>query len=248
MDKNNYILKSITNYGTIYYNKNEDGIGSVLKTGKLWEQDEIENIIKPYIEQSTIILDIGAHIGCHTIAYGKINPNAKIYSFEMQKEMFMLLDKNIKENNLTNVKLFNNAIGNKIGEFETEIKLRDGGYYKPIAYYTDDKFNFGGLGIGIGGEKVNMITIDNLNLEGCDYMKIDVEGFEFVVILGALETIKKYKPVIFYECNQKTLTPEMCAIAGIEYKTSYNVKNLLESIGYNYFNYDIYDNILASVI
>ena len=42
---------------------------------------------------------------------------------------------------ISNIKLYNNAIGNKKGTFETEIKLRDGGYYNPVKYFTSEKFN-----------------------------------------------------------------------------------------------------------
>lgn len=245
-ERNNYSTSVITNYGVISYNVNEDGIGGVLQTGILWDQDIIENKLSKYIKMSKTILDIGAHIGCHTIAYTKINPNCFIHSFEMQSEMFYYLDKNIRENNISNVKIYNNAVGNKIGEFETEIKLRDGGYYKPVKYFTNDKFNFGGLGLGIGGSKVNMITIDSLNLESCDFIKIDVEGFEYGVILGALETIKKFKPIIFYEYADKFMTPEMCSIANIEYNTNLNPKDLLSELGYNYFDTSIKGNVIAS--
>jgi FkbM family methyltransferase len=243
-----FMLVSETKYGSISYNKNEDGIGNILSQGILWDADIIENKLQSYIKNSKVILDIGAHVGCHSIAYSKINSNCLIYSFEMQSEMFYLLEKNINDNNIKNVKLYNNAVGNITGEFETEIKLRDGGYYKPVKYYTNDKFNFGGLGLGIGGDKVNMITIDSLNLESCDFIKIDVEGFEYGVILGALETIKKFKPVIFYEYADKYMTPEMCNIANIEYNTNLNPKDILIEIGYNSFDCSIKGNVIASIL
>lgn len=247
LQRSKFMGVSRTKYGSISYNKNEDGIGGVLSTGKLWDEDIIENKLLEYIQKANIILDIGAHVGCHTLAYSKINPNTLIHSFEMQPEMFFLLEKNIKDNNILNVQLYNNAIGNKTGQYETEIKLRDGGYFKPVKYYTDDKFNFGGLGLGFGGEKVNMITIDSLNLSDCDFIKIDVEGFEYGVILGAIETIKKYKPVIFYEFADKVMTEEMCTIASINYSESYDPKDLLITLGYNNFDKSIKGNIIAKI-
>lgn len=246
--RNNFTTSASTKYGQILYNKNEDGIGGVLCHGIHWDGDIIENKLMPFIKTSKIILDIGAHVGCHTIAYSKINPNCSIHAFEMQSEMFYYLQQNMINNNINNVKLYNNAIGNQTGEYETEVKLRDGGYYKPVKYFTEDKFNFGGLGLGIGGEKVKMIKIDDLNLEGCDFIKIDVEGFEYGVLLGALETIKKHKPVIFYEYADKFMTPEMCTIAGIEYKDIYNPQDLLIQLGYNNFDNSIKGNVIAKIV
>jgi FkbM family methyltransferase len=47
--------------------------------------------------------------------------------------------------------------------------------------------------------KIPMMTVDSLALDSCDIIQLDVEGFEKNVILGAVETIKKYKPVIIAE-------------------------------------------------
>ena len=41
--------------------------------------------------------------------------------------------------------------------------------------------------------------IDDLNLQQCDLIHLDVEGYEEKVINGALETIKKFKPVVIVE-------------------------------------------------
>lgn len=43
------------------------------------------------------------------------------------------------------------------------------------------------------------IRIDDLNLHACDAIFLDVEGFEFYVLQGAIETLKKYKPIIQLE-------------------------------------------------
>ena len=79
-----------------------------------------------------------------------------------------------------------------------------------------------------------MITIDSLQLEACDFIKIDVEGFEYFVIKGAIQTIQKYKPVIFYEENYKI--------------NSQSTTELLKSIGYNSFEMINEENFLAKCI
>jgi hypothetical protein len=47
---------------------------------------------------------------------------------------------------------------------------------------------------------VRHCSLDSLGIGNVDLIKIDVEGFEVEVILGAHETIRKYKPVIIMEC------------------------------------------------
>ena len=47
--------------------------------------------------------------------------------------------------------------------------------------------------------KIPMLSIDSLNLDSCDVIQLDVEGFESYVIAGAQKTIEKHKPVIIAE-------------------------------------------------
>ena len=49
-----------------------------------------------------------------------------------------------------------------------------------------------------------MVCIDKLAPVKCDFMKIDVEGYEPQVIAGAIETIKKFKPSMLVEVNDPT--------------------------------------------
>ena len=53
--------------------------------------------------------------------------------------------------------------------------------------------------IGPGGETVQMISLDSLQLSDVSVMKIDVEGAEDRVIEGARETIQSCKPTIIIE-------------------------------------------------
>jgi hypothetical protein len=44
-----------------------------------------------------------------------------------------------------------------------------------------------------------MYRIDDLNLPSCDLIHLDVEGYEAAALQGAIETIKKFKPVVIIE-------------------------------------------------
>lgn len=59
------------------------------------------------------------------------------------------------------------------------------------------------IGMNTVGEpnefRIPMITIDNLALDACDLLQLDVEGYEKDIIKGAKNTIKKFKPVIIAE-------------------------------------------------
>lgn len=53
---------------------------------------------------------------------------------------------------------------------------------------------------------IPMMRIDDLNLNACSMIQLDVENFEYDCLLGAIKTIKKYKPIIILENGN---TPEI---------------------------------------
>jgi FkbM family methyltransferase len=206
---------------------------NILSNGRVYEY-HIINQLKEIINRSYFIVDVGANIGCHTISYGMFNSDAKIWAFEPQKKLFEILERNVERNSLKDVKLFNCGVGHVSMELELD----------PVETMDEDPmrggYNKAGLGIGKGGEKMNIVTIDSLDLPGLDYMKIDVEGAEGLVIMGARETIKKYKPVIFFEHNHKTINPTHVNLEHVPTPFEELVK-----LGYKTFKYIDWENYIT---
>ena len=191
-----------------------------VSNGAIFEQDMIKDMLEPYIKRSKYIFDIGAHTGHHTIPYCNINPDAIIQSFEPQPEMFKLLNINVMNNkHLTkNVHICNMALGNNHSILEMQ------------------KDTFGGSAyIGKGGHSVHCTTLDSLNPIGCDYMKIDVEGYEPLIIEGAINTIKKFHPFIVFEDNGSSKDNNI---------TDLNIHEMLKGLEYHIHEL-VYDNYLA---
>ena len=211
------------------------------------EQLILDDNLRPIIEKSNVILDIGGHVGYHSIAYNKFNPSAKIMTFEPQNSMFLLLESNVKANKLDDkIKVFNLAVGDKIRKTTLSNKITDGLHANTqLEYGTNKEFNLAGLSIGFDGEVVEMITVDSLMLESLDYMKIDVEGAEILVLMGAEETIKKFKPIICFEYNHKKISPEFLKSLGYD-KTLPTPFKYLETLGYTKFESLRYENFIAT--
>jgi len=207
----------------------------MLESRQVYEY-HIINAIKTNIEKSNYIVDAGANIGCHAITYTHLNKNAHVWAFEPQKNIFEILQRNVKRNNVSDrITLFNKGLGH------TNMSVA----LAPLESVRDDDpgqggWNKMGLGIGTGGETIELITIDSLNLPGLDFMKIDVEGAEGLVIQGAAETIKKYKPIIFFEHNHQRIDP---ATVGLSYVPTPFAE--LAKLGYRNFLYLDWENYLA---
>ena len=70
-------------------------------------------------------------------------------------------------------------------------------------------WNKGGLGIGEGGEKMTLTTVDSLEWPGLDFIKIDVEGAEGLVIRGGHEPREPSKHVVCVEHNHQRIEPSV---------------------------------------
>lgn len=195
----------ITNeYGSIDYYTNDQEMVKQILPNLFFEQKYVEEWLIPYIENSAVALDIGAHCGSHTLMYKKIKPDLLVYAFEPQSMMHKLLCENVIMNQLANVWCFNKAVGNISGEVEMNEHVTDGHNPKEkIKYGVKQLYNLAGLEVGSGGEVVEMVRIDDYDFPKIDFMKIDVEGYEPLVLEGAIETIKRDRPIISYESNSK---------------------------------------------
>lgn len=207
------------------------------KNGQYAEQINIDGILSPIIKSASFVLDIGAHVGYHSIAYAKMNEQLKVIAFEPQKNIYSLLVHNIENNGYKDrISTMNVCVGHKIINTTLSPLLERPELGQNI-------YNMGGAHLGFGDIPINMITVDSLNLPKVDYMKIDVEGSEHLVVYGAENTIKKFKPVIHFE-DLNTLDTTFIKSIGAE--NIPNIYDLLKSYGYVNFQHIPYSNVLAT--
>lgn len=232
-----------TNFGKICCLPNDFEFVKAMSLGKIYEEDLVLSTIIPLFNkpQKYVILDVGAHIGSHSVIYSKSIPNCEILSFEPQLVLHDILSKNICDNDIRNCTIYNNAVGHKSMQTNMIKSVQEDGKEYTIEYNNPNfGFNYGAIGLGEGGENVNMITIDSLDLKQCDYIKIDVEGAEILVLMGAINTINKFHPAIFFEENGLTVTDAMVKSMNIDFVYD-TPRNFLTQLGYtvtnvNYFN------------
>lgn len=191
------------------------------------------------LRKNCIILDIGANIGINSICYKKIFKASKIYSFEPIKKTFNALRKNVNKNNLSkSIKTFNFGLSDKKQKASLSIPTKEQG--ERYKYFL----NSGLYSIhGKGKEKirVNLQTLDQFvnkqKMKKVDFIKIDVEGHEFEILQGALNTIKKFKPIIQSEFNYITKSLSLKSDNHyLRFAEQYNYKIMLLGKGYKIIN------------
>ena len=161
---------------------------------------QVLSLLRQYRGDGVVMLDCGANIGAYTLSAARAMFGwGTVVAVEAQERLFYALAGNIVLNNLSNARAIWSALSDKKGVLE----IPEPDYYKPASYGSleliqtaDSEF------IGQKLEKtqeVPAITIDSLKLDRLDYLKIDVEHMEEVVLAGAKKTIKALKPVIQVE-------------------------------------------------
>ncbi len=194
-------------YGRLTYFANDIGaVSQSLETYGEWAENEL-TFMKTLIPPGATVVDVGAYIGTHTIAFAQaVGSQGRVISIEPQDATFALLEKNVAANQLRNVQLKHAAAADHIGTlWVSPIRVTE---KKSFGSAALDRSNFPLAHIGSGPNlqkeelmRVQALTIDSLHLDSCALVKIDVEGFEDLVIAGATETLKRLSPVIYAECN-----------------------------------------------
>lgn len=179
-----YSIYLVEGRDVYYVDEVPDLIKNFIRKGILWELDVWMQLAR-YVRPHTVAIDIGGHIGTQTLPMSRfVGKVGKVYVFEPQIKIFSELVINMHLNNVKNTHFFRKALGASQGFVEMN------------PYCSE---NEGGLGIGKGGDPVEKITLDSLNLNNVSFIKIDVEGNEEEVIEGARKTILRNKPVMVVE-------------------------------------------------
>ncbi len=71
-----------------------------------------------------------------------------------------------------------------------------------LAHAVEDPHSTGGTHLRMGGD-IPLRTLDSFGLGDVDLIKIDVEGMELAVVQGAVETIRRCKPLLVIEQKGK---------------------------------------------
>jgi FkbM family methyltransferase len=213
---NGHIALKRCRHGWFMYNRNDQFVGRSLDHYGEWCEAELE-ILTPLLRPGRVVLDVGAFIGTHTVFFAqKVGPGGRVYAIEPQRHAFQMLCGNVALNALTNVKCLPYVAAATAG-------WRQLGEVPPTR-----SGNFGGTQALVvpRGEQTRMIRIDDLELQRCDVIKIDVEGMEAEVIAGAEATLGRFRPVIYCENNRKESSPAILqALSRLGYKAWWHLVN-----------------------
>ncbi|MFB3910467.1 MAG: FkbM family methyltransferase [Candidatus Eisenbacteria bacterium] len=185
------------------------GVGWQIFNMGAFDPDEVElakNILRSRYKnhgENVFALDLGANIGVHTIEWARLMQGwGQVFAVEAQQRLFYALCGNIAINNLFNAQAIHAAVG-ATAEGIMEIPLPnyyDQGSLGSLELRKSDRNE--DIGQPIDYSKtfpVSTITVDSMAIPRLDFAKIDVEGMEMEVLVGAEATITSFKPILLVE-------------------------------------------------
>ena len=189
---------------------------------------EMTRIIKKYVSNKTVAIDIGCHYGFFTKFLSE--QFKTVHAFDFNNDIYKCFVKNMKKFKCKNVIKYPYGLGEK----QKYVATND---------WSDRHNRRGPLGNHIDPEikrqknkKQKIRPLDRLNIKDVGLMMIDTEGYELNVLKGAYKTIKAYKPVLVLEFHTSFSNP----IDNLTKRYGYTLGNLqdyVESLGYKSVGY-----------
>jgi FkbM family methyltransferase len=170
----NFLATEILNF-KMFLNPKDEVITPFMYSFHHWEPKETA-IIFHNLKEGDVFIDVGANVGYYTLlASKKVGITGHVYSFEPETENYEILKQNIILNNLQNVTIEKKAVANKAGRMKLYLNPTNKGDHS----LRDDKLNR-------EYQEVDVISLDDyFKDKKIDFIKIDVQGADVLVVQGA---------------------------------------------------------------
>lgn len=149
-------------------------------------------LLPSIVPRERLALDIGANMGVYSYALASLVP--KVHAFEPQAGCCAVIGAWARASG-QDVEVHHAGVGSSAGELVLHVPLHGGRQVGTRASFTQ-----------IRGPHVDMrvpvVTIDSLQLGPVGFAKIDVEGFEYDVLLGAQCTLQRDRPALLIEMDR----------------------------------------------
>lgn len=163
-------------------------------------------LISRELEQGMTCLDIGGNIGYYALLESKIvGKTGKVIAIEPSPENVRYLEKNLKLQNSSNIEVLNIAAGDKDGNLKFLIYEDAANSCMVIPEGQESKYP--GKVIQVPVKRIDSL-LQEIPLERLDLVRMDVEGYEFHIFEGMLNTIRKFKPIIQLEVHKNIMGKE----------------------------------------
>ena len=171
-----------------------DHVGDKIARNGLYEKENLELLLALLKKiSSPVVLDIGANIGNHTLAFATVAN--RVLAFEPLPEAYALLASNVRDNHLDNVITFPFALSD-VEEEATLHMVQEGN----VGASSFDERGNATRAVTVK-KKIGDQVVAKADIRKLDLVKLDVEAHEAFVLRGLHNTLRQHKPIITMEWN-----------------------------------------------
>ncbi len=158
------------------------------------------SILEKSLNKGDTFIDIGANFGLYSLhASSLVGDSGNVIAFEPYCKNYKAFEDNIILNDMKNVTLVKQAIGDCRGQVLLSYNQKDSN----LGMVSIFKNEFTDQEIVISDSLDNYLKFNELN--SISYIKLDIEGAEYSALLGMKNTLKKYKPIVQIEIDDHIL-------------------------------------------
>jgi len=166
-----------------YVRKFSDDIYNVMPG----REGDVNMLILKSLSEGDVFIDVGANIGYYSILAARIvGERGQVIALDPVPDTVKVLDLNIKLNNLRNIKTIPKAAWSNSAPLNIYVPGGCYGWASPVKRLGSKSLTVDAVPLDDVSEKIPAIKL----------LKIDVEGSEYRVIMGARETLAKTEHVI----------------------------------------------------
>jgi FkbM family methyltransferase len=207
MNEIGYEIGCVTGkHGRFVYPPQDRYVGRSLAVYGEYSDQEVA-FLQTLVRPGAVVVEVGANIGAITVPLARaVGPTGRVLAFEPQTAVCQLLTRNLADNDLPWAQAVPAALGQAVGLASI-----------PVPTYTQPG-NFGAVSLGKtagqGEACAPVLSLDSLGLEQLDLLKIDCEGMEVEVLLGARATIARCRPAVYVENDRTERSAELITLLG----------------------------------
>jgi len=153
------------------------------------------NMLNP----SATVLDIGSNIGITTVHLSERVTKGKVHSFEPIPPNFKTLTKVVAHHKCTNVVLYDYALGDENGEIEMVMPLVQNVNMQGLSHVVHEELTDFNDGKKYKAQIKRLDDLDFLKEEPIVGIKLDVENFEYFVLVGGQQLLERDHPIVYCE-------------------------------------------------
>jgi FkbM family methyltransferase len=187
-------------------------------------EPELAAIVRKHVCPGTDVIDVGANGGLYTILFAKLlGETGRVLSIEPTPVALKYLQNNLERNDCrTNVLVYQGVASSLDGEYDLNI-IPGKEEYSSLGNLTHPAIsNEHTEKIRVPGKKIDSLVGENSLRPG--FIKIDAEGAELQVLMGARQTLISHRPKLLMELSEGLLN--QCGA------TKQQVFEMLDQLGY----------------